>query len=374
MNRTQRIVEWLERRVNLTEMFSLLSIFGIFYTEVDTGKPLREAVREALAKPLPSYARWPRALGLLTLILFLLEAVTGVLLAFYYRPTDQEAYQSLLTIVRDVNLGWFIRQMHFWGAQLLVVVLIARLVRFFFAGLYRAPREVIWVATAVMFLLATHLDFSGRLLSWSNESYWTSLRALEILQSLPVAGDLFAFFLGGLDIGPYLLTKFYFLHILVLPLAFWFCLYISFSGIRRVGLASLPGDTRKSGLGAYLGHLYTLVMLVLVTFGLLVTLSVLWPTPFGSPVDFYRTATGTRLPWYLLAPYGFVESLPGWLPLWARSSGLLVALALFLGVPFLRRPRAGEADTPNRKGAIAFGVVVFVLWLTFSWVGWTLDV
>ncbi len=373
MKRTQRIVGWLERRVNLTEMFSLLSIFGLFYTEVDTAKPLREAVREALAKPLPSYARWPRALGLLTLILFLLEVVTGALLAFYYRPTDQEAYQSLLTIVRDVNLGWFVRQMHFWGAQLLVAVLIARLIRFYFAGLYRRPREIIWVATAIMFLLATHLDFSGRLLSWSNESYWTSLRALEILQSLPLIGSLFSFFLGGLDIGPYLLTKFYFLHILVLPLAFWFCLYIGFSGVRRVGLANLPGDETRSGLGNYLGHLYTLLMLVLVTFGLLVTLSVLWPSPFGSPVNFYQTATGARLAWYLLAPYGLVESLPGWLPLWVRSSALLVALVWFVGLPFLGRKRK-DSSTPNRRRAIVVGLVVFSLWLVFTLIGWTLDV
>ncbi len=373
MKRTERMVDWLERRVNLTEMFSLLSIFGVFYTEVDTSKPLREAVREALAKPLPSYARWPRALGLLTLILFLLEVVTGALLAFYYRPTDQEAYQSLLTIVRDVNLGWFVRQMHFWGAQLLVAVLIARLLRFYFSGLYRAPREVIWVAAAFMFLLATHLDFSGRLLSWSNETYWTTLRALEILQSLPLAGSLFSFFLGGPDIGPYLLTKFFFLHILVLPLGFWFCLYIGFSGVRRVGLANLPGETTKSGSGGYLWHLYTLLMLVLVTFGLLVSLSVLWPIPFGTPVNYYQTALGSRLPWYLLAPYGLVESLPSWLPLWIRSGVLLVALVWFAGLPFFGRKEKRSASGRHGVETIV-GLVVFGLWLTFTVIGWTLDV
>ncbi len=372
MRKTEKVVRWLEHRVNLTEMFSLLSIFGVFYAEVDTSKPVRQAVGEALAKPLPSYARWPRALGLLTLILFLSEVVTGGLLAFYYRPAETEAYQSLLTIVRDVNLGWFVRQMHYWGGQVLIFVLIARLIRFFFAGLYRAPRELIWGATALMFVVATHLDFSGRFLSWNNEAYWSSLRALEVLHSIPVLGNLFAFFLGGLDSGPDLLTKFYFLHILALPMAFWFCLYIGFSGTRRVGLAELPGERQRSGLGAYLGHLYTLLLLVLLVFGVLVTLSVLWPAPFGTPVNFYQTETGASLPWYLLAPYGFVEFLPRWLPLWARSTGLLVALLVFLTLPFL--DRGSEAPQRSRKGAIAFGLAVFALWLFFTYYGRTVDI
>ena len=82
-SRTSQVVRWLEQRINLTEIFSLLTISGLFYTEVDTSKPLKQALKEALAKPLPSYSRWPRVLGLLTLILFAIELITGGLLAFY---------------------------------------------------------------------------------------------------------------------------------------------------------------------------------------------------------------------------------------------------------------------------------------------------
>jgi quinol-cytochrome oxidoreductase complex cytochrome b subunit len=107
----------MEKRFNLTEMFSFLTNYGLFPVEVDTSRPLREALQEALSRPLPSYARWPRVLGILALLLFLFLALTGVMLAFYYRPTPESAYESVTMIVRDVSFGWFVHQVHGWAAQ-----------------------------------------------------------------------------------------------------------------------------------------------------------------------------------------------------------------------------------------------------------------
>ncbi len=371
-SRTSQIVRWLEQRINLTEIFSLLTISGLFYTEVDTSKPLNEALKEALAKPLPSYSRWPRVLGLLTLILFVIELITGGLLAFYYRPTAQEAYSSILTIVRDIPFGWFIHQMHNWGAQLLLVLLIVRLIRFYFRGLYRSPRELIWVSVAILFLVATHLEFSGRLLAATNQSYWSSIRALEVLFSIPVIGTLSAFLVGGLPGDNSELTRFYFLHVAILPLVFWCGLYMSFSGIRRVGLSEIPGEEQRGGSGAYLAHLYSLSILALAIFGVLVTFSVLWATPFGEPVNPYQTAVGTQMPWYLLAPYGFIELFPMWIPLWVRSSLLMILLLVFIFFPAL--DYRSETLQRKRKIALAFGSTVFLLWLFFTYYGLSIDV
>lgn len=368
-NALSRTIDWLEARLNLTEVFSLLSIFGLFYREVDTNKPLRQALKEALAKPLPAYARWPRVLGLLTLILFVFEVITGVLLAFYYQASINEAYDSVLVIVRDVNLGWFVRQMHYWGAQLMLVVLILRLLRFFFRGLYGPPRELIWIAACFLFIAGTHLDFTGRVLVWNNASYWSSLRAMEVLVSIPLVGSFFSFLTGGSLISS--LSRFYFFHIVLLPIVFWVWLYVGFAGIRRVGLSSIERDTKRTGKAAYLGHLYQLLILFLIVFGILVTFSVLWPISFGQPVDPYHTPAGSTIPWYLLAPYGLIEFLPQWIPLEVRSSLLLVLLLLFIFFPFVD---AGLKLSVNRKRLLlGFGVAVFVGWVFFSFYGLYVD-
>jgi len=366
-----KLLEWIERRINLTEIFSALTMFGLFYAEVDTSKPLAQALREALAKPFPSYARFPRVLGLLVLILFVFEVVTGVLLAFYYQPTPQAAYESVLIIARDVDFGWFVRQVHIWGAQLLLIILMVRLLRFFLQGLYRAPRELVWISGALLLIVTTHLDFTGRFLSWNNDFYWSSLRAMELLFSIPLLGSVLAFIVPGVEAHSYVLSRFYFLHILILPVVFWCLIYVSFSGIRRVGLSEIEGEERRSGKRAYLGHLYALLILITVIFGVVVTLSVLRPVPFGSPVDLFETPDNIRMPWYLLAPYGFVEFLPGWLPLSVRSSCLLVLLLVFVFLPAV--DRWSPTTPPQAVLRRVLNLLLVLIWIFFIYYGAALD-
>ena len=142
---------WLEKRFNLTEMFSFLTNFGLFPAELDTSLPLREAVDDALGRPMPSYARWPRVLGILSVLLFAFLVVAGVMLAFYYQPTPSEAYESVTIIVRDVSFGWFVHQIHGWAADAFLLILLIRGWRAYFQGLYKSPREALWVLAIVTF-------------------------------------------------------------------------------------------------------------------------------------------------------------------------------------------------------------------------------
>jgi quinol-cytochrome oxidoreductase complex cytochrome b subunit len=207
-------------------------------------------------------------------------------------------------------------------------------------------------------------------LVWNNASYWWSLRALEILYAIPILGSFFSFLAGGLEVAS--LSRFYFFHIVLLPALFWFGLYISFSGIRKVGLSELQGERQRKGRAAYLSHLYSLLVLFLVVFGVLVTMSVVWPVSFGTPVDPFRTPSGSMMPWYLLAPYGFVEFFPRWIPLWIRSSVLLVLLTVFVFFPFLDpQPVRSEAKA---KWVLIFGIAVAALWVFFTFYGLLLDV
>ncbi|HUK64109.1 MAG TPA: cytochrome b N-terminal domain-containing protein, partial [Dongiaceae bacterium] len=231
------VVEWLEQRLNLTEIFSIVTNFGIVYTPVDTRKPLREAMAELASTPIVSYARWPQVLGLLTALLFALEAVTGVLLAFYYHPTSEGAYASTAGIVRDVPLGWFVHQMHSWGAYLLIAVVVLRVLRFFWDRLYTAPREMLWLTAVMLMWVVLQLDFTGRLLPYDVKSYWSAMRGLEIVCSQPVVGPFISFVLGGHVITENVLLRCYVLHVVVLPVLYLIGLYLTFASMRRIGLS-----------------------------------------------------------------------------------------------------------------------------------------
>jgi quinol-cytochrome oxidoreductase complex cytochrome b subunit len=361
---------WLEQRFNLTEMFSLLTSFGLFPAELDSRRPLREAIDEALSRPFPSYARWPRVLGILSMLLFAFMGVTGVMLAFYYQPTVADGYSSVTTIVRDVSFGWFVHQVHGWGARLLVLILMVRVWRFYFQGMYKGPREALWVISTVLFLAAAGADFTGRLLPWDEGGYWTTIRGLEIVAALPVAGPLFTFLVGGRSIDSLILIRFYFLHSVILPALLLFLFYLNFSAVRRVGLSVPAGESRPAA-GVFKVHLYNLIILASIVFGCLVTLATVFPFPFIHQADPFATPPGARPAWYLLAWHGFLESFPSLVPRWIRGIVLEGILAFCILLPFLDRSPGRAAS--ERRRAIILGGLVLALWIVFTWLGYRLE-
>jgi len=361
------LIGWLEQRVNLTEIFSFLTHFGLVFTPVDTARPLRETMSEIARQPVPSYARGPRVLGLLAAILFGLEAVTGVLLAYYYRPTPEAAFESTRTIVRDLPFGWLLHQIHSWGAWLLIAVVVLRLLRLFWDGLYRAPRELLWMTAVGMAWVALQGDFTGRLLTWDTHSYWSAVRGMEIVFALPIVGPTLAFLLGGREVNDDVLIRFYVLHVIALPVFYATFIYLTIATIRRVGLSPEPEGTAGAST-TYRDHLYTMMILVLLAFGALVSLAVLLPFRFLSAADPYATPAGVRPPWYMLAPYAVLHMTR--LPLWA-SGGVLVAVAFaVLLLPFLLRGRGVEG---NAARARLLGVAGLAVWIGLSVVALMLD-
>jgi ubiquinol-cytochrome c reductase cytochrome b subunit len=356
-------VAWLEQRLNLTEIFSFLSHFGLVYTPVDNTRPVSEVVREVAERPVPAYSRGPRVLGLLAVILFGLEVVTGVLLAYYYRPTPEAAFLSTREIVRDLPLGWFIHQLHAWGAWLLAAIVVLRLVRFFWDGLYRAPREVLWWSAVAMAWLVVQSDFTGRLLTWDSHAYWSAVRGMEVVFALPIVGPVLAFLLGGRAINENVLLRFYVLHMLVLPSAFAVFLYFTFATLRRVGLSPEPAHGFATGARetTFRDHIYGMVILTALMFGVLATLAVLVPFRFGAEADPYSTPAGVRPPWYMLAPYAVIEHGPG--PTWLLGSFLLIVALAVLMLPSWA-PRFGAA--PASRRARITGLVALGLWALLS--------
>jgi ubiquinol-cytochrome c reductase cytochrome b subunit len=356
-------VDWLEQRLNLSEIFSFVTHFGLVYTPVDTRKPVREVLRDVAEQQVPRLAQGPRVLGLLAAILFGLQVVTGVLLAYYYRPTPAAAFESTRTIVRDLPAGWFIHQMHVWGSWLLVAVVVLRLLRLFWDGLYRAPREVLWWCAVAMTWVVIQLDFTGRLLTWDSHTYWSTVRGLELVFAIPITGPILAFLLGGRLVNEDVLTRFYVLHVMVLPLFYAGFLYLTFATLRRVGIARATVTAPEQTI-RYRDHLYSMTMLTVVLFALLVTLATLLPFRFHEAADPYATPGEVRPPWYMLASYVLLQHLPA--PAWLSGLVLLAAALAVLLLPLWLR---GEETPGQRRRTRLVGGAVLAVWFALSVLG-----
>ena len=341
----RRILGWFQERINLTEIFSFITTFGLAYGDIDTRKPVEEAVEEAFKKPLPVYAQWPYVLGIIAFVLFLFQVVTGMLLAFYYQPATETAYNSVLLIIRDTSLGWYLHQMHYWGSNILIVLLALRLIRFFLHGTYKAPRELLWIFGVALMLLAGYAAQTGTLLPWDQPAYWSTTRSLEVLKQVPLLGSFFSFLVGGLDIHSITLTRFYIFHVTLIPALMFTFFYLHFATIRRIGLSPLAEDRPLNPKPLFPDHLLNLLTILLLLFGVILTLSILAPTHFLDQADPFSTPMEIRPPWYLLPVYGLTELLPTWVG--GTIASLL--LAIFLAVPFLDR----TPDKPVLKRPLA---------------------
>jgi quinol-cytochrome oxidoreductase complex cytochrome b subunit len=362
------LLDWLERRVNLSEIVSFVSHFGFVYTPVDSSRPVREVLRQVAAEPVPAIARGPRVLGLIAAILFGLEALTGILLACWYRPTPEAAFPSTLTIARDLPFGWFVHQMHAWGAYLLIALVSLRLLRLFWDGLYRAPRELLWVSAVALAWIVVQADFTGRLLPWDSHSYWSVVRGLEVVEAQPIVGPVLAYLVGGKVVNEDVLTRFYVLHLLVIPALFMMFLYLTFATLRRVGLSPLAAAAPQGPTTRYREHLLSMMVLSVLAFGVLVTLAVLVPLPFQNQADPYQTPPGVHPPWYMLAPYAMIERLPG--PRWLKGAGLSVASIAVLLLPLAAR---GEETEAARRRFRLWGALAIALWVALAVFGAVLD-
>jgi quinol-cytochrome oxidoreductase complex cytochrome b subunit len=352
------VVEWLEQRINLSEIFSFLTHFGLVFTPVDATRPFRDVAREVAEKRVPSYSHGPRVLALLAAIGFGIQAITGVLLACYYRPTPEAAFVSTRTIVRDLPIGWFLHQIHAWGAYLLIAVVVVRLLRLFWDALYQAPRELLWWSSVALVVLAFGFDFTGRLLTWDTHSYWSTVRGLEIVHAIPVLGPLFTFLAGGKVVNEDVLIRFYVLHIAVLPLAYAACIYLTVATLRKVGLSDSAPAVVGGRTTTFREHRLDLLIITLFLFAGLVTLGRLAPFRFLAMADPYSTPAGARPPWYMLAAYTVFQHVPG--PTWIPG---VVMLAVAFGVLLLPLWAPAAPTAVSERRLRIGGIVLLALWL-----------
>ncbi|NIT36013.1 MAG: DUF4405 domain-containing protein [candidate division Zixibacteria bacterium] len=233
-----RLIEWIAKNVNLYSLVNLFSAFtGFLYGELDERLELREAIRKQLRKPISGrVSHWWGCFGGITFLLFMIQVVTGVLLAVYYRPTTEGAYDSILFIMNEVRYGWLIRSIHRYAAELMVLTVMIHMAKVFLSGAYKPPRELTWVSGAFLLFLTLAFGFSGYLLPWDQRAYWATTIATQMADSVPLIGKYLSYVLRGGDvIAQRTLSRFYALHVIVLPWVTAFFLLSHFLMIRRQG-------------------------------------------------------------------------------------------------------------------------------------------
>ncbi len=186
---------------------------------VDERTSLSGGARWLMFRKVPKGTNWFYTLGSATMFAFLSQAVTGVFLAMYYRPDPSGgAYESIRYVTNDVFLGQFVRGMHKWGSSVMVILVFLHMGRTFFFGAYKYPRELNWVIGVVLLILTMVMSFTGYLLPFDQRAYWATIVGVNINGTGPLIGPYLSDFLrAGPPLGGTTLSRFYAIHMLLLP-------------------------------------------------------------------------------------------------------------------------------------------------------------
>ncbi len=186
---------------------------------VDERTSIAGGVRWVLFRKVPKGTNWFYTLGSASMFAFLSQAMTGVFLAMYYRPdATGGAYESIRHLTNEVFLGEFVRGMHRWGSSVMVILVFLHMGRTFFFGAYKYPRELNWVIGVVLLILTMTMSFTGYLLPFDQRSYWATIVGVNINGTGPHMGPFLSDFLrGGAEFGATTLSRFYAIHMMLVP-------------------------------------------------------------------------------------------------------------------------------------------------------------
>jgi quinol-cytochrome oxidoreductase complex cytochrome b subunit len=194
--------------------------------------------KDVLDKPIPKGINLSYCFGGITFFLFLMLAATGYFMTIYYVPSPLQAYDAVDYMTYEVSLGYIIRGVHHWAANLMVVTIFLHMIRVYIYGAYKKPQEINWITGVLLFCLTMAFGFTGYLLPWDQKAYWATKVGTSMMGTIPVVGEYALKMLrGGTNLGALTLARFYAMHVIFLPIATVILLMGHFFMIRRQGLS-----------------------------------------------------------------------------------------------------------------------------------------
>ena len=348
----QSIVDWLDERIDLS---------GIRHFIAEKGVPIH------------TQEVW-YYLGGMTMFLFGVQVFTGILLLLYYRPSSAEAYESVQFIVTQVQFGWLIRNVHSWSANLLIGLAFAHFFSVFFLKSYRKPRELTWLTGILLLFLMLGFGFSGYLLPWNELSFFATKVGTGIAGAVPVIGPFTMRLLrGGDDVTGATLSRFYGLHVAILPAITTALVLAHLLLVQRQGMSVPLSIERKQKAGERQPQMpfvpnYILrdVLAWYVVLAVVAALAAFYPWELGTKADpFASVPLGIRPEWYFLAMFHTLKLVPSHvLGFEGEQVGVvafgLVAVFLVL-VPFLDRRASRGERSPVFTVLAALGLAYLVV-------------
>ena len=338
--------------------------------------------RALLDRKMPGNLTWWHTLGSATLTVFVVQAVTGIVLAMYYAPSPDHAHDSIRYLERGVASGALLRGIHHWGASAMVVLVVAHMVRVFSMGAYKYPRELNWLLGVGLLFIVLGFGFTGYLLPWDQKAYWATQVGTNIAGTTPFVGGMLVKLLrGGSQLGAATLSRFYALHVLLLPALLGTIVLLHLAMVVRQGIAprtsalepNAPSRTDDPSYPAFYAEsnarskragvrFWPDIIAKDLTVAAVVVLALFllaWKVGAGleAPADPTDTSYVPRPEWYFLPFFQLLKLVPGSAEA-AVAVGLPGALVLVLLVlPFVDRRSTRSLRHRPMAAAALLGVL-----------------
>jgi ubiquinol-cytochrome c reductase cytochrome b subunit len=324
------------------------------------------AIKQFFFEEIPASTSWPQVFGSVALFLFLVQALTGMLLGLNYAGSPGDAYDSVIYIMRDVSGGRMIRGLHHWGASMMVIVVAVHAAQVFIYAAYKKPREVTWMSGVMLFLLVMSFGLTGYLLPWDNRAYWGTVVTTQIAGQVPWLGQFLQHAIGvERGIGVVAFSRFYALHVLILPAITISLIGVHVALVRKHGVT--PGPLNTSAKRKFFpDQVFKDTLAVFVAFAIVFAAAVFVDAPLERLADPTDSSYVPRPEWYFLFLFQAIKLFHGPYEVLGSVGLPSAALAALLLVPVLDRHK--ETPAYRRKWAIALVAFAFVGWgsLTFA--------
>jgi Cytochrome b subunit of the bc complex len=350
----QRIYSWIDERA---ELQGLVEYMGKKYV------------------PVHRHSIW-YYFGGVSLFLFIIQVVTGILLLLYYKSGEELAFESINFIMSKVQFGWLIRSIHSWTANLFILSAMIHMFSVFFGKAYRKPREITWVTGMFMFFLALGFGFSGYLLPWNELAFFATKVGTDIAGVVPVIGKpLMIFLRGGEEVTGATLSRFFGFHVAVLPGLFTVFLSIHLLLVQRQGMSDplhIGKESERKTMPFFPNFILRDLTLWLLVLNLLAILAVFFPWELGKKAEAFASApAGIKPEWYFLYMFQTLKYIPG--KLWFLDGEILgILLFGFAGllwtmVPFWDR-KSSRGEQNRFMNYLGLFAVIYII--IFTIIGW----